>query len=85
TGNWAPNSYRICYKCGGRGELALDTAESAYNRKLAHVQEVHGIIADDTRRLATARFGKKIIQQHIDYRTAQLVQLKAELAAMRKS
>jgi hypothetical protein len=33
--HWDPNSYRVCYKCGDRGELLLDTPdtpESAYNR-----------------------------------------------------
>ena len=81
TGNWAVSS-RVCYKCGGRGELDLDTAESAYNRKVAHIEEVRGIIADETRRLATARFGKNIHQQRLDDRKAQIVQLEAELAAM---
>ncbi len=85
TGNWDPNSYRVCYKCGGRGELLLDTPESAYNRKLAHIEEVKGIIADDTRRLETARWGKNQIQKHIDERKEQLVQLEAELASMRKA
>jgi len=85
TGNWDPNSYRVCYKCGGHGELLLDTPESAYNRKLAHIEEVKGIIVDDTRRLKTARWGKSQIQKHIDDRKAQLVQLEAELASMKKS
>lgn len=84
TGNWDPNSYRVCFKCGGRGELLLDTTESAYNRKLAHIEEVRGIIERDTRRLETARFGKKQIQQSLDVREAQLVQLEADLASMGK-
>jgi hypothetical protein len=83
TGNWDPNSYKVCYKCGGRGELLLDTPESAYNRKLAHIEEVKGIIADDTRRLKTVRWSKSQVQKHIDDRKAQLVQLEAELAAMK--
>jgi hypothetical protein len=82
TGNWDPSGYRVCYKCGGRGELLLDTALSTYNRKRAHVEEVRGIIADDTRRLETARFGKKQIQQHIEERKVQLVQLEAELTSL---
>jgi hypothetical protein len=68
TGNWDPNGYRVCFKCGGRDELALDTIESTYNRKLAHIEEVRGIIADDTRRLETARFGKSQIQQRVEER-----------------
>jgi hypothetical protein len=83
TGNWDPNGYRVCYKCGGRGELLLDTAESAYNRKRAHIDEVKGIIADETKRLATARWGKSIIERQIAERKAQLIQLEAELAAMK--
>jgi len=83
TGNWDPNSYRVCYKCGGRGELLLDTPEAAYNRKRAHIEEVKDIIADDTRRLETARWGKSQIQKHLDDRKAQLVQLEAELVSMR--
>lgn len=85
TGNWDPNSYKVCYKCGGRGELTLDTAESTYNRKLAHIEEVKGIIADDTRRLETARFGKRSIQQRLEDRKMQLVQLEVELALMRSA
>ncbi len=82
TGNWDPNGYRVCYKCGGRGEIDLDTAESTYNRKLAHIEEVKGIIADETRRLETARFGKNIHQKRLEDRKAQLVQLEAELAVL---
>lgn len=85
TGNWDPNGYRVCFKCGGRGELLLDTTESAYNRKLAHIEEVKGIITDDSRRLTTARWGKNQIQRHIEERKAQLVELEAELASMRKA
>jgi hypothetical protein len=85
TGNWDPNGYKVCYKCGGRGEFDLDTAESAYNRKLAHIKEVKGIIADNTRRLETARWGKSGIQKHIEDRKSQLTQLEAELSSMRKA
>ena len=85
TGNWDPNGYRVCYKCGGRGELLLDTVESTYNRKRAHIEEVRGIIVDNTRRLETARWGKSQIQKDIEERKAQLVQLEAELATMRKA
>jgi hypothetical protein len=82
TGNWDPNGYKVCYKCGGRGELLLDTVESTYNRKLTHIEEVKSIIADNRRRLDTARFGKRQIQKDIEDRSAQLVQLEAELATL---
>ena len=85
TGNWAVSSYRVCYKCGGRGELDLDTPESTYNRKAAHVEEVRGIIADETRRLETApRFAKTVHAKRLEERKVQLVQLEAELAKMSK-
>ena len=45
TGNWDPNGYKVCYKCGGTGELAQDTAGSARNAKLAHIAEVKEQIA----------------------------------------
>lgn len=84
TGNWDPSGYKVCYKCGGYGELAIDTDESAINRKQAHIDEVKGIIEDETRRLATARFGKKQIEKDIVDRKAQLIVLETELAVMKK-
>lgn len=81
TGDWAPG--RVCFQCNGRGEVYTDTPEAAYNRKLAHVEEVRGIIIDLTARVATVRWGKAQLQKDLDTRKAQLVQLEAELASMK--
>lgn len=84
TGNWDPNGYRVCFKCGGRGELDLDTDESAYNRKLAHIQEMKDTIERDTLRLKNARWGKSIIERQIAERKVQLILLETELASMKR-
>jgi uncharacterized Zn finger protein (UPF0148 family) len=83
TGNWNANQgFRVCYKCGGRGEYMEDTKESAYNRKQAHIDEVIRIIADSETRLASAKFGRSQTEKQIAIRKAQLVELRAELAKM---
>ena len=89
TGNWDPNSYRVCYKCGGRGELALDTVESTYNRKLAHIAEVRASLETNKARLAEKlaagrpRWTWMSIENWITRDQENLTKLEAELAMMK--
>lgn len=73
---------RKCFKCGGAGKAERDTAAVQLRNKRAHVVEVREIIAGDTSALAGAKFGRRILEERIAQRTAQLAVLEAELAAL---
>lgn len=74
---------RVCFRCGGEGNLERSTLATRIRDKRAHLEEVRGIIALNTKHLATApRWGRKPLEDRIAERTAQLALLESELAAL---
>lgn len=78
---------RRCFKCGGVGRAERITKETRLRDKRAHVSEVEGIIAENEVTLAqlgegAANWKTCGVRGEIARRSAQLVQLRAELAAM---
>ena len=85
TGWW--QFARPCFKCGGVGRAERVTKETKLRDKRAHVAEVEGIIAENAARLAqlgegAASWKTRGPREEVARRSEQLVQLRAELAAM---
>lgn len=80
TGWWSLG--RKCFKCGGLGHAEKSTLATQIRDKRAHLTEIRASIEADSARLATARFGKSMIEAAIARNAALLDRLVSDLAAM---
>ena len=79
-GDWAPG--RVCYKCGGSGQILNWTKAMVIEAKKAHIAEVRETIARNEAAILTASFGKAILASRLEAATANLANLLTELAAL---
>lgn len=79
-GEWAPG--RVCYKCGGFGQILNHTKAMVIEAKKAHIAEVKESIARNEAAILTARFGKAMLTKRLEAAKANLARLLPELAAL---